>query len=525
MTRFLLAAIALVFMVLFILFAGWVDQVLSEARPAQPPEPPPDRRPSKNTGGEPSEENLRVKWNRAIRPIAVLGVLVAPLLAVVLAVNIYLLRLTLEQVFDQVGEPLLTITLLSRSYAATVFDAWGALISLGQVIAASVSAYGFLSEPRPGSKRPEVPRWVRVLATSSVLVLAASEISTSAYRSFLVNNQNFAAGVLGAGMALGVVLLEALAGLVVLEALLLPLLHAILATISALLGWGLGGISGTVRVMGCGRGRWRGVLAAFHSVFIEPLRKIDKALCDSLIKTLENLKPAVKLVLVAGGIAVILLLTGCNTVRPGPPRQAVTFYLGYDLTTSVPEQEFAEYREMAVRFVLAHVENGDGVFLIPIVKDPQGAVIYQAFDRARITDTARTFFAQHISTLTQPTEGPQKPAFTDLGAVISFVIRTATGRAGAGRPVTVIFTDGAPSGPQTVNAGDPPVDLRIWFVGVHPENEKPLRELCRRAHVPESAIKVVYFGGWTAYPNDFGGELQRAMNSRVISVCLRKGEK
>jgi hypothetical protein len=519
MSRFVVFGIITVFFIFLNFVGGWVNRVLREKEGEDQKQLFPQSARQTRPQGK-GEETLGQKWLRVIRPSALLGLILFPLLILVVIANVSLIRLTLEIVFNSVPDPLLSLTVVGQSYVLTIFDVYGVLISLGEVITAAVVSQRNFDLHGPSGRRPEISRAERIVATLGLLALAVSEICASAYRSYVVNNHELWAGVLGTAVATGTVLLQVVAGLLVINCFVVPLLHAVGATIYALLGAGSSVLLGAFRTATKGgRGRWRGVLVAFDEVLIGPLRKLDELVSVGILDFVKNARPAVKVAFITGLIFGILLLTGCVSVHPAPALEPITFYLGLDETDSVPESEFLDYPRMATRFVLAHARARDDLFLIPVLRDPRGAVIYQSFDRVRVVETARTFCDQQLSTLRRPERGPQKPKFTDLGAVMSYVIRTAKSRGAVGRNVAVILSDGAPTGPQTVDTNTPPKDLRVWFVGVHPDNERALRQLTARFNFPDSAVEIVLYGGWLGYAGVFGNELHRLSDGEIVNVC------
>lgn len=463
------------------------------------------------------EETAGHWWRQVFRPLALLGALLLPLQAVVLVGNTHIVAQTLSIVLDQVPEPLFIFKLLGWSREVSMHDLYALLIALGQFVFAATAGHGILTG--------KSPRWLTLAALAGWVVLGGYEVGASAYRGYLVEG-NLSAAALSAALALGLVLMEAVCGVLILDLFVLPLLAAVAWSCIALLrllrrGWTAAtdrAVSHEAEPQRPPRpprvSAWRAAMSSLDAILMEPLRELDRIVYEPSIVKLRawtsrtsQTGAAVSLALVA------VLLTGCQ-IEKAETRRAVTWYLVPDLTGSVPPAQFTQYKTMMARFVLGHLRPRDEMFLVPLGGDLNESVAYQSMDRGRMTHAALAFFDQHVRDMTR------NPAArgTDFGGVLKFIARSVEERLvtkAGGRVVAIVLTDGWPTGRQTMPASFP-AGVRVWFVGVQPQHEPALRQLCSRAGLDGSQAQIVLFGGWQSWVKLFAHELNRETNWDVL---------
>lgn len=168
-------------------------------------------------------------WQRFLSPRGMLGVLLLLVELVILLANSYLIATNFEVIFGHPGPPLFVLTVWGWEREVSVFDLYGVLISLMQMI--SASAYHLESDDRRSL--------VRRSALVALVSLMGFEIGTAVARGWHLGgleNASFS-GLL----ALGTAACEVAVGIVLLDRCLVPLLLALLWSISsplwALVGW------------------------------------------------------------------------------------------------------------------------------------------------------------------------------------------------------------------------------------------------------------------------------------------------
>lgn len=188
---------------------------------AEPVQPPP----------EPATPKRRAVWwwQQLLTLEGVLGLLLLPVQPVILLINSYLIALTLEIILYNPGPPLLVLNIWGWERPVTIFDAIGVLVSLGQMVAASVYRFKFDGSPWP----------IHFSAPIALLAFIVFEVSAAFLRGQRLEGLENA--LLSAVLALGTAALEVRVGVLVIDHFLVPLLAAIGSSLSApfwaVLGW------------------------------------------------------------------------------------------------------------------------------------------------------------------------------------------------------------------------------------------------------------------------------------------------
>lgn len=168
-------------------------------------------------------------WQRFLSPRGMLGLILLLVEVVILLVNSYLIAVNFEVIFDHPGQPLFVLTVLGWEREVTVFDLYGVLISLAEMI--SASAYHLESDDRHSL--------VRRSALVALVSLVGFEVGTAVARGWHMGGLENA--IFSGLFALGIATSAVAVGILVLERCLVPLLLAVLWSLSsplwALVGW------------------------------------------------------------------------------------------------------------------------------------------------------------------------------------------------------------------------------------------------------------------------------------------------
>ena len=192
------------------------------------------------------------------------------------------------------------------------------------------------------------------------------------------------------------------------------------------------------------------------------------------------------------GLALILLLSGNAIARPN----TFTFVLGIDASASVPELEFAAYKEHA-REVLQLTRPGD-TLVIRRLEDPayiDTTVFGEEFSKHR-RQVVEVY--HRIAAMKKRSKGGD----TLFNPILSHVVRQIgidrtldKKAANARRYVAVLFTDGAPDDRPAQALDDvrplAEADWRLLVLGLHEGNQAKLEPLVARAGF-EGEGKVFY---------------------------------
>jgi hypothetical protein len=184
-------------------------------------------------------------------------------------------------ILDRIGQPLFWFTLWGWQREITEFDLYGVLVSLSQMVVASAS-----DQVRLEGEKHLV---LRLIALVALLSLVSFEVGASFYRGLMLAGPWNAS--LSAALALGVATMECIVGVFLLDRFLIPLLLAMLWTITA-------PFHGLARW--CGRRRPQPSrpiplmlvptypLAAVDRALMSPLRQVDNFVKRILIGTISK---------------------------------------------------------------------------------------------------------------------------------------------------------------------------------------------------------------------------------------------
>jgi hypothetical protein len=257
------------------------------------------------------------------------------------------------------------------------------------------------------------------------------------------------------------------------------------------------------------------------------LSDLDGAIWEPVMKRLRRILGGVP---TTAGTALALLLSLAIAAVPGVASDAVVkapaavtptlVGVFVDDSKSVTPGDARLYPELFARFILAHVRGGDEMFIGRISEDPGNTAVYIAFDSARLHAQVRAAFTA-VSSI--PTG---QASYTNIGRGLSYFLKSSAGLEKATgkhyRKVFVTFTDGGPTGPQTVRAGSGNFDVNVYFIAVRDSNERALRELAGRFRMDQRNVHVIPRGGWEAWVAPFGREFGRMGNSELVSSILKK---
>jgi len=451
---------------------------------------------------------------KLVSPMGVFGFICAPILPALLAMNYWLLARSLAAVVGLPADPIATVELGFFKQDVTAYDLLALLICTMQALVSGVWVGVRLYAK-------EYSNAVGCIALPALSIFLVFEVSANTFRSWL-NDGSWVSAAQSGAVALAIAFGEVLAGFLVIDMGVVPLVmtfgKAFLELSSDIcdLMWKLIALIPAMRVpkMGIG-GAVRGVLTDLDAIIWEPL-----------VRRLRG-SPAVA----GAALALLLLLALAIVAVPGvaagavvkAPAPGMPILLGVfvDDSKSVAPGDAGLYPELFARFILAHVRSGDEMFVGRISEDPWNMAAYMAFDSARQRAQVQAAFTA-VSSI--PTG---QAVYTDIGRGLSFYLKSAvdlenaTGR--RYRKVFVTFTDGDPTGPQTVQAvGNFDITITIYFIGVRNSNERALRKLAGRFRIDQRNVHVVPRGGWEAWVAPFGLQFGRMANSELVGSILRK---
>lgn len=486
----------------------------------------------------PDEETAGFWWKRLLTLKGMAGFVFSPLQLPILIINSYIIALNLETVFARVPPPLFTLTIWQWEREVNIFDLYGLLCSLGQMITAS------LLDQVVKQERGKEARWFQTLLawiTASALVsLVAFEVGSSIYRGSVLGGTSNAA--LSGALAAGVAALEIVVGIFILDFFFLPLFLALLWFLATPMR-SLARAWETVRRALRGRPRSQKprpnrlslamvyLLAAIEQGIMLPLRRLDELVLRFLLtKKREwhqsgyNISGSLlkKVVAAAILVAVLASLLGCQGIvsAPKPP---IVWVIGLDITTSIPKDRFLILRdEVMPRIVLSRVRARDEVHILPVNSDPEENVkVFRVSGKRLGIDTEITAIYGHVqSHLDQP---HRYSGTTNIGGVLAYAKRMSQlvekeqrakrmGKVDGSLPlfVVVVFTDGKLEGTQSRQAGEWPKNVVVSFWGIDPRHEGQLRKWATAdARLAEDQINIVRMSDWESVANMFGRTIDR----------------
>ena len=174
-------------------------------------------------------------------------------------------------------------------------------------------------------------------------------------------------------------------------------------------------------------------------------------------------------------------ITQASFTPAAAARQSV-WYVGVDLSRSVPAEQFAGYAGLARRAVLAFLNPADGLILQPFPSEeaPKTFLLEE-----RLSQFKKTVLEidQTLGQLEQPSG---KRHHSDLGSLFERVNQRIQkdiefGRAESFRYRLLLLTDGELDGAQGRSGTAVPdaIDYRILILGVGEVDEEPLETLAR----------------------------------------------
>jgi len=171
----------------------------------------------------PAEQTAGYWWKRFFTPAGLLGLLLTPFEIYIVVVNSHLLATTLETLLNRPGLPLIPLLLYGWEREITDFDLVGALISIGQMIAASAMHLAW--------RERHTLQVIFGFALAALLSLITYEVGAAFYRGLVVDG-SLANARLSGVFAFGLATLEAAAGIFVIDYFFLPWLLAVLWSIA-----------------------------------------------------------------------------------------------------------------------------------------------------------------------------------------------------------------------------------------------------------------------------------------------------
>jgi len=229
------------------------------------------------------------------------------------------------------------------------------------------------------------------------------------------------------------------------------------------------------------------------------------------------------------------LLPGCENIEISAPPPSIVWFIGFDVTTSIPANEFAEYKNIARKAVLSRLKNRDNVHILLIDSDPEDNI------KSFILNSGRTGLVEKILEIDKyiQDEIQQSANYrgtTNIGGFLTFVKRnisesrneranaTAKGATLTTEPlyVALLLTDGHPDGEQTNSGAEWHDDIHLSAWGVHDRHAPAMLSLCQRSGIPEKNLQLVRLIDAGLRLENFGLEWNRPLNEPILKSIETK---
>jgi len=465
------------------------------------------------------KETASYWWGKVSSAAGMFGLLMTPLLLPILAINSYIIALNLEVMFGQASEALFTMSFLGWEREITLLDLLALLCSLGQIIAASVS---FKTR-----KAAESDRWLTNLgrvSMAALLVLLSFEVGSAFYRGFEMSGSEN--GLLSAGLALGVGVITAAVGIFVIDQFVIPLLLALCYTVAA--PFRLAAAGGKKFNLSKTGSRiilfFAHIFAAIDRSLMAPLRRLDAWVYALLFErksrsARESRGAAKNLSKTAVGILLLTVAFGLTACEFSAKKPSRTWICALDVTTSIDKQDFTIMRDKwMTETCLSRLARGDEIHTLPVNSDPEKNVEVRTIGggkRSGAYQDIMTVYEFVRANLVQP-KGYK--GTTNIGGVLAYAKRLGKqvtdapekARKNGSSIVVVIFSDGKLEGSQTLEGGEWPKGVSVWFFGVNPHDEDALKKFATdQVGVPPGQLKLVRMSDWHTMVKVFGETIGR----------------
>lgn len=204
----------------------------------------------------------------------------------------------------------------------------------------------------------------------------------------------------------------------------------------------------------------------------------------------------------------LLVLLGCGQINP-PISQRICWISAFDLTTSTSSETFTEYKDnLFPQLVLANLRGKDELHILPFADKIHPVPFFDIKGRGHFLEKKRKEIYEHIKGINQV----KSRTYTNIGEVIAYAKKMAKKRGKDFKCVVTIFTDGIPTGKQTIDKSslDGKISLLVYFIGItNTQQEIKIKSLCREMGINDSKISVVPLVSWEAELKDFGLEFGR----------------
>ncbi len=512
----------------FAFLVNWVHaaRLKRAERPEPPDEEPGPVEPVTPTAPEPAlrvettnpDETSPGYWFRKLfSPPLILGLMALAAQPVILWVNCYLLSMTLSIIYDTTPEAIAHVKFGSLERDLGLFDAVALMVSVGQMLLASAALHKRVSGSNGTGS-------LTGLAVTGWLTLATYEVGSSAYRSWVTGEGSHGA-VLAGLIAFGVVILEAVCGSLAFEFLVAPLVLglfwavvAVFRTLCRPFAWAGRRVAAKFAAAPVATRRSvrpRASLLNAADDILQPLRDVDRIVYDGTIGRLASRIAARQ---VAPLVLLLLLLAPGASAQFSRPASTkpIDWMVAFDDTWSVPAQHLAAFKgEIFQKLVLVHLREKDTLYLFKLDRKRDREIQYLDLNGGRLHSAVVAFYRSKV----EPIARARDLGVTDFGAALDFINRTVAARRDDPRQASqmaLIFTDGEPSGPQTV-ASAPSAAVKLIFIGVQEKYERHLRASLHRAKVADSQFEVVRIDdGWQAWAAGFSRRINRTPNTTIL---------
>lgn len=227
--------------------------------------------------------------------------------------------------------------------------------------------------------------------------------------------------------------------------------------------------------------------------------------------------------------ALIGLLPGCGNIEISAPPPSIVWFVGFDVTTSIPENEFAEYKNIVRKAVLSRLKGRDKVHILMIDSDPQDNI------KSFILNGGRTGPVKEILKIdTYIQDEIRQPSNyrgnTNIGGFLSFVKRNiselrkeranaiAKGATLPAEPlyVALLLTDGHPEGKQTNSEAKWHNDIHLSVWGIHPDRINAMISICKDLGIPDQNVQLIRLADAALRLENFGLEWSRPLNEPLL---------
>lgn len=188
----------------------------------------------------------------------------------------------------------------------------------------------------------------------------------------------------------------------------------------------------------------------------------------------------------------LFLVAALQLITFKPPTHRAVWVIGYDRSTSVAANSFADYPALARTAILPLLRPGDTIVFLRLDHSSDGRRRSSAEPETIVLHPRLSQFTTQVTRFYERVRHEQQargPNQTDIGQVFDYVRRSVELDRSLKTPsapsyVIVCVTDGAADGRQTGSKTAQPslrdVNYRIVFLGVNPSTEPALRGMAAK---------------------------------------------